>query len=384
LSALTTNPTMRRMFGQREWKVPLRKYMDEGHICLWDLLNVSQANLKLTMGHLANQYHTTAKRRPENVSRPHLLKIDEAHEVQLPVIPKIIYEDRKFGLSLGLITQFANQLNSDIVAAISEVAGTVMSCYLGSDSAAKVSKMTNGAFEPSYLQNLPERVTAVYTQVEVNGRKEVTTFTVKAPPPVVFMPSGIVADYKNGQEMIQAQNWGKNKGLEIQKRDWIHADQIDSEISEYMKTGTVKQVVKQINLEKMDETSSGQIITSSAAPKIIRPSKIAKNGPAEMIPLSKIELPTNNSIPTDDDDDDLYKEALSLVLETKTASVSALQRRFRIGFTRAARIIALLENNGVIGPYEGDKPREILITSIPETREMNETKRSSRLLIPKE
>lgn len=61
-------------------------------------------------------------------------------------------------------------------------------------------------------------------------------------------------------------------------------------------------------------------------------------------------------------DDELYPEAVRLVVEAKAASASMLQRRLRIGYTRAARLIDLMESRGVVGPYEGSKPREVLIT----------------------
>lgn len=60
------------------------------------------------------------------------------------------------------------------------------------------------------------------------------------------------------------------------------------------------------------------------------------------------------------DDDDLYEDARALVIETKKASTSFLQRKLRIGYSRAARLIDLLEERGVIGPKDGSKDREIL------------------------
>jgi len=60
-------------------------------------------------------------------------------------------------------------------------------------------------------------------------------------------------------------------------------------------------------------------------------------------------------------DDELYDDAVQLIAEMQTASVSMLQRRFRIGYTRAARLIDEMENRGVVGPYEGSKPRAVLI-----------------------
>jgi DNA segregation ATPase FtsK/SpoIIIE, S-DNA-T family len=65
-------------------------------------------------------------------------------------------------------------------------------------------------------------------------------------------------------------------------------------------------------------------------------------------------------------DDDLYEEAVDLILEMQTASVSMLQRRFRIGYTRAARLIDEMEARGVVGPYEGSKPRVVLISKTKE------------------
>lgn len=58
-------------------------------------------------------------------------------------------------------------------------------------------------------------------------------------------------------------------------------------------------------------------------------------------------------------DDELYDQAVQVVLEAQTASASLLQRRLRVGYTRAARLIDMMEANGVVGPYEGSKPREV-------------------------
>ncbi len=65
----------------------------------------------------------------------------------------------------------------------------------------------------------------------------------------------------------------------------------------------------------------------------------------------------------DPDQDDLLDEAIQLVVDTETASVSMVQRRLRVGYTRAGRLIDMLERRGVISGYEGSKPRQVLITA---------------------
>lgn len=60
--------------------------------------------------------------------------------------------------------------------------------------------------------------------------------------------------------------------------------------------------------------------------------------------------------------DELYDQAVQIVVEAKQASVSLLQRRMRVGYTRAARLIDAMEAKGIVGPYEGSKPREVLVS----------------------
>jgi DNA segregation ATPase FtsK/SpoIIIE, S-DNA-T family len=64
----------------------------------------------------------------------------------------------------------------------------------------------------------------------------------------------------------------------------------------------------------------------------------------------------------DPDEDPLLADAIRLVAEMQTASTSMLQRRLRLGYTRAGRLIDMLERRGVISGYEGSKPRQVLIT----------------------
>jgi DNA segregation ATPase FtsK/SpoIIIE, S-DNA-T family len=62
-----------------------------------------------------------------------------------------------------------------------------------------------------------------------------------------------------------------------------------------------------------------------------------------------------------ENDDPLFDEAVKLVIETSQASVSVLQRRMRLGYTRAARLIDMMEQHGIVGPYVGSKARDILV-----------------------
>jgi len=65
-------------------------------------------------------------------------------------------------------------------------------------------------------------------------------------------------------------------------------------------------------------------------------------------------------------DDDMYKDALRVVVDSGKASASLLQRRLRVGYARAARLIETMEEQGIIGPADGARPREVLISSLDE------------------
>ncbi len=84
-----------------------------------------------------------------------------------------------------------------------------------------------------------------------------------------------------------------------------------------------------------------------------------------MINLEKSSNTNNGStsgldIP-DDGDDPLYNEIVEFVIKTGKVSASLLQRKYRLGYNRAARIIDILEERGIIGPQNGSKPREVLV-----------------------
>jgi len=74
--------------------------------------------------------------------------------------------------------------------------------------------------------------------------------------------------------------------------------------------------------------------------------------------------------------DEFFDEAVKMVLETGQASVSMLQRRLRLGYTRAARIVDAMEEEGIIGPFRGSKPREILIQEYQSKEEIREDQKN--------
>ncbi len=68
----------------------------------------------------------------------------------------------------------------------------------------------------------------------------------------------------------------------------------------------------------------------------------------------------------DEDHDDMYDQAVAIVTDTQQASISMIQRRLRVGYNRAARMIEVMERDGVIGPADGAKPREVYAQKIEE------------------
>ena len=78
--------------------------------------------------------------------------------------------------------------------------------------------------------------------------------------------------------------------------------------------------------------------------------------------LTSLERNTSNNNEDSDEDDELLKEAIDMVLKAEQASVSMMQRRFRIGYNRAARMIDSMEARGIISHADGSRPRTVLMT----------------------
>ena len=73
----------------------------------------------------------------------------------------------------------------------------------------------------------------------------------------------------------------------------------------------------------------------------------------------------------DPDEDPLLDKAIEIVVQTQTASVSLIQRRLRVGYTRAGRLIDMLERRGIISGYEGSKPRRVLVERVQLARSVH-------------
>jgi len=79
--------------------------------------------------------------------------------------------------------------------------------------------------------------------------------------------------------------------------------------------------------------------------------------------IKQVSIFDENSDESDDsEEDDLYEDARLLVIEAKKASSSYLQRKLRVGYARAARLLDMLEERGVVGPADGSRPRDVLIS----------------------
>ena len=104
----------------------------------------------------------------------------------------------------------------------------------------------------------------------------------------------------------------------------------------------------------------GTFISDSEVHKVIEFVK-SQTGEAE---YSNDVIHTIEKVGTskDEDGDDLLAEAIDLVVKSGQASASGLQRRFRIGYNRAARMIEMMEARGIIGPADGSRPRQVLMT----------------------
>ncbi len=112
--------------------------------------------------------------------------------------------------------------------------------------------------------------------------------------------------------------------------------------------------------------AQGAFVSDDEIQSIIEALK--KNGPPQY--AQEVQAQIDRDPESDDDDegddedlgadDDMLQEAIGVLKATRRASTSMLQRRLRIGYNRAARIMEIMEDRGIVGPENGAQPREIL------------------------
>src|SRR5919112_1313187 len=108
----------------------------------------------------------------------------------------------------------------------------------------------------------------------------------------------------------------------------------------------------------------GAFISEVEVDRVVSATVEAASGGAEARFVEEVTEPRSVKEENDEPDDDLLPEAASFVVSTQQASVSAVQRRFRVGYSRAGRIIDALERKGVVGPYEGSKSRAVVASAM--------------------
>jgi DNA segregation ATPase FtsK/SpoIIIE, S-DNA-T family len=106
--------------------------------------------------------------------------------------------------------------------------------------------------------------------------------------------------------------------------------------------------------------SQGAMVTDDEIHRIIEHIKAQAEPAFEMEIKNKLEKPASASM-DNGGDDEILTQAVEVIRETHRCSTSSLQRRLRIGYTRAARLVDILEERGIVGPPRGSEPREILI-----------------------
>jgi len=107
----------------------------------------------------------------------------------------------------------------------------------------------------------------------------------------------------------------------------------------------------------------GAFISESETERII--DFVKKQGKAEydQSVLQVVEDESTVEAQDAEDYDEKYDEAVAVVTQTGQASISMVQRRLRVGYNRAARMIEMMEREGIVGPSDGSRPRELLVRS---------------------
>jgi S-DNA-T family DNA segregation ATPase FtsK/SpoIIIE len=105
----------------------------------------------------------------------------------------------------------------------------------------------------------------------------------------------------------------------------------------------------------------GAFISEQESDRIVSFLKEQGTAQYDEVILQSVEEEETSDTLIDEDYDEKYDEAVAIVCETGQASISMVQRRLRVGYNRAARMIETMEKEGIVGPADGAKPREVLV-----------------------
>ncbi len=113
--------------------------------------------------------------------------------------------------------------------------------------------------------------------------------------------------------------------------------------------------------------AQGTLVTDGEIERVVEFLNAQRPAPYDEAVIDEVETKASGSV--DARRDSLYEEAVRTVVETGQASVSLLQRRMRLGYGRAARILDMMEEEGIVGPIRGAKPREVFLKEMPRRKE---------------
>lgn len=225
----------RMIFGQPDWAFKVREWMDAGHILLMGVSALGEQAMGLFAGSLIEHYHWIAQKRPQDASMVHYLLVDECHRAQTPIMKQIIREDRKFGLSLGMITQSVEQFNGEIKTEILDNVQTIISLRQGLKGAPVVSELSQRSFSTDYLQKLPTNVAAVYSIVDGVGASVET----RSNPPETYDGYGedaAVVPFSNKALLNNRREELKRMGRDMQKELGQDAQFVEKRLEKYLES----------------------------------------------------------------------------------------------------------------------------------------------------
>ena len=125
--------------------------------------------------------------------------------------------------------------------------------------------------------------------------------------------------------------------------------------------GTSRLVRAQGALVSDEEIQRYRRISQAERPAGLRPGRAGPHRPGGQRGARRTKRKPGTTDGEMGDDEELFKQAVEVLRATRRASTSMLQRRLRIGYNRAARIMELMEEKGIVGPENGAQPREILV-----------------------